>query len=335
LVSAIVPARNEEASIARAVESIAAQPEVGEVIVVNDQSADRTGEILAELAARVPKLRILATDNLPTCWTGKNYALSIGAAAATGEWLLFTDADTYHLPGSTARALKDAAEHEAALVSYSPEQETITFWEKALIPRVYWMLSQRYSFENVNNPAKADAAANGQFVLIRRGSYSAIGGQAPIAGEILEDVALARRVKQSGRRLYFASGSGIVRTRMYRSFGAMWQGWTKNLYPLVRASKPSVLLQLITLVVVLGSLLLLSGSIDWAILLSVACFLVVRVFQYGAFLRRNLLPVSYVKYYVPGTCLYWAALIASWWKSTHGKVVWKGRTYTAKAESRT
>ena len=98
------------------------------------------------MAWRTPKLRVLATDALPAGWTGKNYAVSIGAAAATGDWLLFTDADTYHLPGSTRRALADAAEHDAALVSYSPEQEMETFWETRADSVVYWMLSRRYSF---------------------------------------------------------------------------------------------------------------------------------------------------------------------------------------------
>src|ERR1700689_1051825 len=124
MVSAIIPARNEEASIARAVESVATQAEVGEIIVVDDQSTDRTGAILVGLAARIPKLKILNTgDVLPPGWAGKNYAVSIGAAAARGDWLLFTDADTYHLHGSTRRALADAAKHDAALGSYSPEQE--------------------------------------------------------------------------------------------------------------------------------------------------------------------------------------------------------------------
>lgn len=339
MVSAIVPARNEEASIARAVESIAAQPEVGEVIVVNDQSTDRTGEILAELAARIPNLRILATDSLPSGWTGKNYALSIGAAAATGDWLLFTDADTYHLAGSTARALEDAAKHNAALVSYSPEQEMETFWEKALIPRVYWMLSRRYSLENVNNPVMPDAAANGQFLLVPRSVYKTVGGHAAIAGEILEDVALARRVKKTGYRLYFASGNGVVRTRMYRSFSAMWQGWTKNLYPLLGASKLIIVAELIDFFVITGMLLVLShrtlDPLDWIILGVCICFPFARLLEYVNFLRRNLLPVSYVQCYVPGTCLYWAALIASWWKNTHGEVTWKGRAYPAKAEGRT
>ena len=146
MVSAIIPARNEEASIARAVESVAAQLEVGEVIVVNDQSTDRTGAILAELAMRIPKLKVLDAGPLPDGWVGKNHAVAVGAAAATGEWLLFTDADTYHYPGSARRALADAVDHDAVLVSYSPEQEMETWWERALIPFVYCRLSAKFSF---------------------------------------------------------------------------------------------------------------------------------------------------------------------------------------------
>jgi len=301
--------------------------------VVNDQSTDRTAAILAELAARISKLRLLETDALPSGWTGKNYALSIGAAAAKEDWLLFTDADTYHLPGSTRRALTDAADRDAVLVSYSPEQEMETFWEKALIPRIYWMLSGRYPFENVNNPVMPDAAANGQFLLIRREAHRDVGGQAAMAGEILEDVALARRVKRASHHLYFASGNGIVRTRMYHSFSAMWQGWSKNLYPLIGSSKAAVLGQLIDLVMIAGMLLVLAHDtldpLDWMILGAATCFPLVRLFEYIRFLHRNLLPVRYVQYYVPGTCLYWAALIASWWKNTRGNVAWKGRTYAA------
>jgi glycosyltransferase involved in cell wall biosynthesis len=335
MVSAIIPARNEEASIARCVESVVAQPDVDEVVLVNDQSTDRTGEILAELAARIPKLRVLETGQLPSGWTGKNYALSIGAAAAKGDWLLFTDADTFHLPGSTAHALRDAQEHDAALVSYSPEQEMETFWERALIPRVYWMLSWRYPFAKVNDPALPDAAANGQFLLIRRDAYSAIGGHAAVAGQVLEDVTLARRAKTAGYKLYFASGRGIVQTRMYRSFDAMWAGWTKNLYPLIGGSSGKLLAQFVDLFALAIVLLCWSDSVvttlDWIAIGSCAMLILARFVEYVAFLRRNRLPVSLIQYYVPGTCLFWAALVASWWKTKHGAVTWKGRAYPAKS----
>src|ERR1700729_410092 len=244
MVSAIIPARNEEDAIARAVESVAVQLEIREVIVVNDQSTDRTAAILAELATKIPKLKILNVDHLPDGWVGKNYAVSLGASVAEGEWLLFTDADTYHLHGSTRRALCDAVEHDAVLISYSPEQELGSFWERALIPFVYCRLANKFSFARVNDRRQADAAANGQFVLLLREVYEKLGGHAAIAEEILEDVALARRVKGAGYGIYFTAPFGTVRTRMYRSFRAMWQGWTKNLYPLMGGKPTSVLLEI-------------------------------------------------------------------------------------------
>ena len=340
MVSAIIPARNEEASIARAVESVAAQAEVGEIIVVDDQSTDRTAAILAELASRIFKLKILNTgDVLPPGWAGKNYAVSIGAAAATGDWLLFTDADTYHLPGSTRRALCDAVVRDAVLVSYSPEQEMSSFWERALIPFVYCRLANKFSFARVNDPARPDAAANGQFLLLLRDVYEKLGGHAAIAGQILEDVALARRVKTAGYGIYFTAPIGTVRTRMYRSFGAMWQGWTKNLYPLMGGKPTAVLLETVEVFPWLEFLLFASlwnqsawehAAPIWFFLGIAAVLLVGRAFRYGLDLYRNLYPVSYIKYYGPGVCLYCAALIASWWKNTHGAVHWKGREYPAK-----
>ena len=337
MVSVIIPARNEEASIARAVESVAVQLEVGEVIVVNDQSTDGTAEILTQLAARIPKLKVLATDDLPQNWVGKNYAALLGAAAATGDWLLFTDADTYHLPGSVRRALADAVDHDAVLVSYSPEQEMETFWERALIPFVYCRLAAKFAFARVNDPRHPDAAANGQFILVLRDAYEAAGGHGSVAGEILEDVALARRVKQHGFGIYFTAPIGVVSTRMYRSFAAMWQGWTKNLYPLVGGNLRSVSFELAEAcpVAELGLLfpilaLHFAGLKSLALAGVIVGMLLGRGISYGGALYRNLYPVAYIQYYFVGAALYGAALVESWWRNTRGEVVWKGRVYPAK-----
>jgi glycosyltransferase involved in cell wall biosynthesis len=170
-VSAIVPARNEETTIVAAVSSLAAQPEIKEIIVVDDQSSDGTAAELERLSSRYPQLRVLQTNALPNGWVGKNYAVSLGAAQATGDWLLFADADGVHLPSSTARALADAAAAGAGLLSYSPEQEMHTWWERALIPFIYVRLAQRFSYDAVNDPLSQAAAANGQYLLIRRQEY--------------------------------------------------------------------------------------------------------------------------------------------------------------------
>jgi glycosyltransferase involved in cell wall biosynthesis len=341
MVSAIIPARNEEDSIAHAVESVAAQPEIAEIIVVDDQSTDRTSVILTELAGRIPNLKILHTRALPPGWVGKNYAVTLGADVAHGEWLLFTDADTFHMLGSARRALADAVDHNAELVSYSPEQELGSFWERVLIPFVYCRLSAKFSFARVNNPKLPDAAANGQFLMILREVYQKVGGHAAIANEVLEDVALARRVKQAGYRIYFSAPIGIIRTRMYRSFSALWEGWTKNLYPLMGGTTRQVLAELAEVFPAVEIILL---SLLWALLLRtytpqlwlLATLLLLAIsrrwVRFGEQLYRNLYPVSYIKYYVLGVCLYSAALIASWWKNTRGSVEWKGRTYEAGAQ---
>ncbi len=219
-VSAILPARDEEANIADAVASLAAQPELAEIIVVDDQSADATPEILAALAAHLPRLRVARTGNLPGGWVGKNYAAAMGARAASlaNRWLLFTDADTRHMPGSLSTALQMADQHRAALVSFSPEQQMDTFWERALMPIVFCRLERRFSFDRVNDPDLPDAAANGQYLLIRRDAYDAVGGHAAVRGLALEDLALARLVKSAGYRIWFGPGQGIARTRMYSLF---------------------------------------------------------------------------------------------------------------------
>jgi glycosyltransferase involved in cell wall biosynthesis len=340
LVSVIIPARNEEASIARAVESVALQLEVGEVIVVNDNSTDGTAAVLAELAARYPKLCVLEAGPLPEGWVGKNHAAAVGAAAAEGDWLLFTDADTYHYPGSTRRALMDAVDRDAVVVSYSPEQELGTWWERALIPFVYCRLAAKFSYARVNDAGDPEAAANGQFLLVLRDAYEAIGGHAAVAREILEDVALARLAKKNKFGIYFTAPMGVVRTRMYRSFAAMWEGWTKNLYLLTGGSAKSALLELaeaspaIEIVATILAIALHASHARsyvwapfWGILLGIVA---ARSIGYAGALYRNLYPLRYIEYYEVGALLYGVALVASWWENEHGTIVWKGREYAAK-----
>src|SRR5271169_6585928 len=226
LVSVIIPARNEEASLGGCLESLVTQTGVPfEIIVVDDHSIDRTHEI----AASFPNVRVIEAGPLPTGWTGKNNAVTTGARQARGQWLLFTDADTVHLPGSIAHAVAEAGQNAAELLSYSPEQIAVTFWEMATLPVVFAELARQYSPSEVSDPASTLAAANGQYILIRRDTCDAVGGHAAIAANILEDVALARAVKSSGRKIRFRYGANAVRTRMYRNYRQLRDGWTKNL----------------------------------------------------------------------------------------------------------
>ena len=174
-------------------------------------------------------LTVVSAPPLSENWTGKNNAMSAGAKIAKGKWLLFTDADTVHKPASLARALAEAEQHGASLLSYSPEQEVRTFWEKAVMPVIFAELAATYPPDKVNDPSSQIAAANGQYLLISREAYDAVGGHTKIASDLLEDVAMARLVKSSGRKIFFRYGGDAVRTRMYRNWDQMKEGWTKNL----------------------------------------------------------------------------------------------------------
>ncbi len=225
-VSIIVPARNEEGVLGSCLQSLLKQTGATfEVIVVDDSSTDRTRAIAESFAG----IRVLAAPPPAGGWTGKNNALAAGAKHARGRWLLFTDADTVHLPGSLARTLEEARRESAALLSYSPEQIVQGFWEMAIMPVIFAELAQTYRPSQVSDPASIAAAANGQYLLISREAYDAVGGHAAVGGNLLEDVALATAVKRSGRKIYFRYGGDAVHTRMYRSFAQLREGWTKNL----------------------------------------------------------------------------------------------------------
>ncbi|MGA8150951.1 MAG: glycosyltransferase [Terriglobales bacterium] len=249
LVSVIVPARNEEACLGRCLHSLVSQQGVEfEVIVVDDGSADGTREI----AQSFPGVSIVDAEPIPPGWTGKNNAVWTGSKRARGAWLLFTDADTVHLPGSLARSVAEAQGHGAALLSYSPEQEVHRFWEKAVMPVIFSELAATYRPSLVSNAASPVAAANGQYLLISREAYDAVGGHAAVGPSLLEDVALARLVKASGRKIFFRYGADAVRTRMYRSFGQLREGWTKNLVLLFHSPRRLAALRLTEFALIAG-----------------------------------------------------------------------------------
>ena len=333
LLSAIVPARNEEAVIGACVESLARQAEIGEILVVNDQSTDKTALIVREWLERLPQLRLLETKELPAGWVGKNNAVWLGAQEAKGKWLLFTDADAVHSVDSAARALAIAAKENAALVSFSPEQVMETWYEKSLIPYVYCRLASRFSYAEVSDPGKVAAAANGQFLMIRRDAYEAVGGHASVAGEVLEDVALAKRMKGAGYRIWFGSGKGIVRVRMYRSLDAMWQGWRKNLYPLMGGSEreagkeiAKALAPLMAMMIMMVSMWVFTKSVMGAIGVLVPGLLGM-FFAIDRELRHNQFPRQLIWYGIPGRLLFAGVLWASQRGHRRGKLEWKGREY--------
>jgi glycosyltransferase involved in cell wall biosynthesis len=328
IVTAVVPARNEEAVIGTCVESLARQPEIVQILVVNDQSSDATADVVRGCMKLIPQLRLLETNNLPDGWVGKNHALWVGLQQATSPWLLFTDADASHAANSVARALEIAHKQQAALVSFSPEQISRNWYEKALIPFIYLRLAKKFAYDQVNDPKSPIAAANGQFLLIRRDVYDAIDGHRGVAGEVLEDVAIALRVKRAGHGIWFGSGDGLVRTRMYTSFSAMWEGWKKNLYRLMGGTPWTVVREMESTLPWIPFVLVLLGLKFPFLLFLGVLFLIARQTIYGLDLARNHYPFSFIFYYIPAAFLYAGVLWASYRSHVKGRVAWKGREYS-------
>jgi len=340
-VSVIIPARNEEANIGRAVLSIAAQQDLEEILVVDDQSMDRTPGIVTHLKQDCPGLRLIRIDCLPAGWLGKTHAVAVGARQAKGEWLLFTDADTEHLPCSLHELLGRAEREQVDLLSLSPGQVTETWWEKGFLPPVYIWLAKRFRFEEVNNPASPVAAANGQYLLIRREVYDRLGGHESVRTAILEDVALARLVKSSGGRLLFLPGASWVRTRMYRSFPEMGEGWSKNLYllagerlwPMLETVAGFCIFDYIPLAALpVFGFAAAGGWMDWkpavVLMLPGVLSFILRSLRYSSAISGLGFETALSGYRILGSLLFSLLLLNSaWMYRTVGKVTWKGRTY--------
>ena len=237
--SVIVPARNEERVLRGCLETLVSQSEVAfelgvqwEIIIVNDDSVDGTRAIAAEIAAANAGVTVLDAPLLDLSgggFTGKSNACWAGARVARGKRLLFTDADTLHEPGDLSRSLHEADKYKAVLLSYSPRQIVTGFWQRAVMPLVFSELASVYPMNQVNDPEKRLAAANGQFLLVERDAYFAAGGHHALGTTVLEDVALARNIKSGGRTIRFRYAPDALSTRMYRSTAEMVEGWRKNL----------------------------------------------------------------------------------------------------------
>lgn len=322
-VSIIVPARNEEANLGACLESLTAQTGMAfEIIVVDDGSTDRTREIAASYAG----VWVISPELFREGWTGKNNAVVAGAKQARAQWLLFTDADTLHLPGSLERALKEARQEQADLLSYSPEQVVVTFAERAAMPVIFAELAAEYPPRKVREGKSGAVAANGQYILVHRSAYDAVGGHAAVAAEILEDVALARLFRNAGYRVYFRYGGDAVRTRMYRDWGQLREGWTKNLallfpQPEFLAFQTMFLWFMAWLLVGVAVSGIASQHLAWA-WFAVPWLLLYRRIRVAHFTTaNNLIAIAF------GLPMFAYLLLRSKRAHANGQVLWKGRAY--------
>jgi glycosyltransferase involved in cell wall biosynthesis len=342
--SVIVPARNEEHNLPACLHSLLAQSDeffqLGrdwELIVIDDNSTDRTRALALEASAAHAGLYVLDappidTGNDQRGFNGKTQACWLGAHQAQGGWLLFTDADTVHEPNDLTHALHEAGRHQAAMLSYSPRQIVSGFWQRALMPLVFSELVAVYPPEQVNDPDSRIAAANGQFILVDREAYFAVGGHRAVGRSVLEDVDLAWNLKRNKHAVRFRYAPDALSTRMYRGFGDMFEGWSKNLALLFPHALMLAAWRLLDLLLFLLPLVLV--PLHYLVLWQQAVILAIWVrtlFRfYGRVSRSNFsaLDVALSPLALP---LFIVLLVRSW--ANHRllhRVAWKGREYGVK-----
>ncbi len=343
LISICIPARDEENNIRNCVEAALAQdyPNI-EVIVLDDRSADSTLTQLKEIASRDSRLLPISGSDLPAGWAGKPHALFQAAAVARGEWLCFVDADTFLNPDAISSCYAKALETKADLFTTLTQQVLGSFWEKVVMPLVMTALSVGFSPRKVNDPNRRDAIANGQFIMIKRAVYDAIGGHEKVKDQIVEDKAISEQVKWNGYRLIVADGLSVIRTRMYTSLPTMWAGWTKNIY-LGLSDRPAMLW-----LGVFGATLALLAALFLPVwpLLGVTWYLqdgewlaigvlAEALIVWGALLlarahvaRKMYISIWYAWTTPLGAGIFAAMMITSAWKVISGQgVTWRGRKY--------
>ncbi len=230
LLSVLVPARNEEASIATCVEALLAQDYPNfEVIVLDDRSTD--GTVASTLARRDPRVRLVHGAELPKGWTGKNWACAQLAAEARGDVLCFVDADTVLHTEALSRASGELRDGDLGLVSMLLRTDTGTVAEGVLMPMVNYAVLALLPAALIERPGFPQVAvALGPFVMVTRAAYDAAGGHAAEPAHIVDDMRLARAVKASGHAVGLRNGTTLVRTRWYSGFREIWNGFSKNAY---------------------------------------------------------------------------------------------------------
>lgn len=293
LVSVIIPARNEARNIEKCLRSVLAggYPEL-EVIVVDDQSTDGTGEIATKIQRGDPRVLVFATPPLPRGWFGKQWACWIGASKARGDIFCFTDADTTHGPELLTRSVNAMLARDAGLFTVMGKQEMVTFWEKLVQPQIFTMLNFWYGgTESVTRSRRAwRKIANGQFLMTSRAAYEETGGHEAVRAGVAEDLMLAQLYHGLGKSVVFMDARPHLSTRMYTSLRELIAGWGKNvfaggihalpkipglryIFPLALVTPPLVVLAPSVIMVVAIADLLPGAVLLWAIVATAATLL--------------------------------------------------------------
>lgn len=328
-VSILIPARNEERNIENVIESIKKQNYPNyELIILNDNSIDNTYNIAKKAIQPIQKAKIINGIELPTDWLGKNWACKQLADESKGEILIFTDADNFFDENAISKTVNIINRYKLDMFSVFPQQITSSFWEKLIIPIIDLIIYSGLILKTtLLVPLSAFAAANGQWIAVRRKSYFEIGGHQSVKNHIVEDVALSRVFKQSNKRILTGAGTEVVFGKMYSNFSEIWHGLSKNVFGLTNFKTIPFFIILIVFIFTsvipyisifvkeyfYFSLILISLNIFWRGLLAIN-------FKHNLLLSIILHPISIIIFVIIG--------LNSFYQSKYGVLNWKGRKIT-------
>jgi chlorobactene glucosyltransferase len=330
-ISVLIPARNEEEDIVSCLESLRKQDyPLYEVLVLDDNSTDRTAERVAEIASKDPRVKLLRGKPLPQGWAGKPYACHQLAAQAKGSWLLFTDADTIHAPTMLRSAMAYVYEHRLSLLSGLTLQKTVSFSQRVAVPAMYFFILCFMPLWWVQGSRRPrPGLVIGQFIFVSAADYHEVGGHEAVRSKILEDIWLGFTMARHGKRMGVVDLSGMVSGE----FGDLWEGFGKFAYSI--ASLGTWLFVLIALgavglfvapFVMMATHLSPWWSYDWfaIIVAQVVLILIMRVLVDRRFSYKRLYSLS-----LPAGVMFLLASGLWAWKRRHtgSGVSWKDRTY--------
>jgi chlorobactene glucosyltransferase len=342
LISVIIPARNEAGTIATVIRSILGSTyKPLELLVVDDRSTDETSAIVSGFS-RDPRLRLIPGKELPEGWYGKAWACYQGYRESCGELLLFTDADTRHHPELLEHAVGALLSERAELVTVSPRQRCITFWERTIMPQIWFLLALRYAPHSVNQSRRPrDVIANGQFILTPRLGYEKAGTHRAVRHEVAEDLALAQTYVRQGLKLHFAYAERLMETRMYNGLAPLVEGWSKNIYlggrrsfpdePVLRALVPVMVATALLFWLIPPAVLVVSAlnpDLMALSLLPAALALGLSAGFWMLICYGMAIPAGYGLAYPLGALMALFIALRSIWRGTR-TVEWRGRTYGA------
>ena len=329
-ISVVIPARNEQSDIEATVRGALQQGGVEvEVIVINDHSSDATGEIINRLAAEDPRVRALHDPPLKDGWLGKANAMQYGSQFATGDYIVFTDADISHKQGSFVAAVAEMQEHQLSLLSLMPLFVWESIWENAAAP-AFLLAMTNFLSGPIHDPDSDDALAIGAFIMVDAEVYRSLGGHEGVRGQMLDDVMLSRYFKSKGQRVAFRVAPQCLSVRMYSSARAVFYGSIKNCLAVFGENFWLAIPLAVTFAV--GGMSVLSapfvGLFTGNLTLLALGLLVYAEVWFGVVMARSYMKTNLLKLagFVVGVPLIMgAATVAIYQAVFYGSVLWRGR----------